>query len=115
VSVTIDGRAAPLLYVSPVQINFEVPAGTTDGDVPLTVETGLGNSLNFIGRVAAITPGLFTANGDGRGVVAASAVQVIAGTTLQMPLPVFRCGDTPGSCVSVPIKLGADTSTYVSL
>ena len=29
VSVTIDGREAPLLYVSPVQINFEVPAGTT--------------------------------------------------------------------------------------
>ena len=115
VSVTIDGRAAPLLYVSPVQINFEVPAGTTAGDVPLTVQTGLGNALNLMGRVAAIAPGLFTANGDGRGVVAASAVQVIAGTTLQRPLPVFRCGDTPGSCVSVPIQLGVDTPTYVAL
>src|SRR5258708_17309352 len=28
-SVTIGGRAAPLLYVSPVQINFEIPAATT--------------------------------------------------------------------------------------
>jgi uncharacterized protein (TIGR03437 family) len=115
VNVTIDGRAAPLLYVSPVQINFEVPAGTTAGDVPLTVQTGLGNRLNFIARVAPIAPGLFTANADGRGVVAASAIQIIAGRTLQRPLPVFRCSDTPGSCVSVPIQLGVDTPTYVAL
>jgi uncharacterized protein (TIGR03437 family) len=115
VSVTVDGRAAPVLYVSPVQINFEVPAGTTAGDVRLTVQTGLGNTLNLIGRVASIAPGLFTANGDGRGVVAATAVQVIAGTTLQRPLPVFRCSDTPGSCVSVPIELGVETRTYVAL
>jgi uncharacterized protein (TIGR03437 family) len=115
VSVTIDGRAAPLLYVSPVQINLEIPAGTTAGDVPLMVQTGLGNTLNSFEMVAAIAPGLFTANGDGRGVVAASAMQVIAGSTLQIPLPVFRCGDTPGSCVSVPIQLGLDTPTYVTL
>ena len=114
-AVTIDGRAAPLLYVSPVQVNFEIPAGTTAGEVPLTVQTPLGDTLHFFGRVAASAPGLFTANGDGRGVVAASALQVIAGSTLQIPLPVFRCGDTPGSCVSVPIKLGVDTPTYVVL
>jgi len=115
VNVTIGGRAAPLLYVSPIQINFEIPAGTTTGDVPLTVQTGLGTTLNLLGRMAAVAPGLFTANGDGRGVVAASAIQVIAGSMLQIPLPVFRCGDTPGSCVSVPIQLGRDTSTYVAL
>jgi uncharacterized protein (TIGR03437 family) len=115
VSVTVDGRTAPLLYVSPVQINFEVPAGTTAGDVPLTVQTGLGNTLNLIGRVASMAPGLFTANGDGRGVVAATAVQVKAGSTLQISVPVFRCGDMPGSCVSLPIQLGVDTPTYVAL
>jgi uncharacterized protein (TIGR03437 family) len=114
VSVTVGGRAAPLLYVSPVQINFEIPAGTT-GDVGFAVQTGLGNTLNFIGRVAAIAPGLFTANGDGRGVVAASALQIIPGSTLQITLPVFRCGDSPGSCVSVPVQLGLDTPTYVAL
>jgi uncharacterized protein (TIGR03437 family) len=115
VSVTIGGRAAPLLYVSPVQINFEIPAGITVGDVPLRVQTGLGGDVNFFAKVAAIAPGLFTANGDGRGVAAASAVRVIAGSILQVPLPVFHCGDAPGSCVSVPIQLGLDTSTYVAL
>ena len=79
------------------------------------MQTGLGTTLNLMGRVAAIAPGLFTANGDGRGVVAASAIQVVAGTALQRPLPVFRCGDTPGSCVSVQIQLGVDTPTYVAL
>jgi uncharacterized protein (TIGR03437 family) len=114
-SVTIGNRAAPLLYVSPVQINFEIPAGTTAGDIPLSVQTGLGSTLNFSAKVAAIAPGLFTANGDGRGVVAASAIRVIPGSTLQIPLPVFRCGDKPSSCVSVPIQLGQDTPTYVAL
>ena len=66
VTVTIEGCAAPLLYVSPVQINLEIPAGTTAGDVPLIVQTGLGNTLNSFGMVAAIAPGLSTANGDGR-------------------------------------------------
>jgi uncharacterized protein (TIGR03437 family) len=114
-SVTIGGRAAPLLYVSPIQINFEIPVGITAGDVSLSVQTGLGSTLNFFAKVAAIAPGLFTANGDGRGVVAASAIRVIAGSTSQIPLPVFRCGDAPGSCVSVPIQLGLDTPTFVAL
>jgi hypothetical protein len=47
VSVTMGGRTAPFLYVSPVQINFEIPAGTSAGDVPLSVQTGLGGTLNF--------------------------------------------------------------------
>jgi hypothetical protein len=72
--MTMGGRTAPFLYVSPVQINFEIPAGTSAGDVPLNVQTGLGGTLNFFLKVAAIAPSLFTANGDGRGVVAASAV-----------------------------------------
>jgi uncharacterized protein (TIGR03437 family) len=108
VSVTIGGRAAPLLYVSPVQVNFEIPARTTAGDVQLSVQTGLGNTLNFSARVAAVAPGLFTANGDGQGVVAASAIRVIAGSTLRRR----RAREV---CVSVPIQLGLDTPTYVAL
>src|SRR5258708_31150696 len=88
-TATSVGRAAPLLYVSPVQINFEIPAGPTVGDVPLSVQTGLGCTLNFSAKVAAIAPGLFTANGGGRGVVAAPAVRAIAGSTFWIPLPLF--------------------------
>ena len=43
----VDGRAAPLLYVSPVQLNFEIPAGTAAGDVPLTVQTHSGILFTF--------------------------------------------------------------------
>ena len=115
VSVTVADRPAPLLYVSPDQINFEIPSGTPAGDAAFTVQTGLGTTLNFSGNVTAVAPGLFTANGDGRGVVAASAIRVIAGSALQTTLPVFQCGDTPGSCVSVPIQIGIDTPIYVTL
>jgi uncharacterized protein (TIGR03437 family) len=71
--------------------------------------------MNFFAKVGAIAPGLFTANGDGQGVVAATAFRIAAGSTLQIALPVFRCGVTLGSCVSVPIQLGPDTSVYVAL
>jgi uncharacterized protein (TIGR03437 family) len=112
VSMTIDGRAAPLLYVSPAQINFAVPAGTAAGDVPLIVQTGTGSTAGLSAKVAAVAPGLFTANGDGRGVVAATALQVAIGSTLQIPIAVFRCSDT---CVTAPIRLSVDTATYVAL
>ena len=115
VSVTIAGRAAPLLYVSPAQINFEIPVGTVTGDVQVTVETGLGEPLICSGKVAATAPGLFTANSDGRGVAAAFAYKGAGSPMSQIPQPVFRCGDTPGSCVSAPIQLGRDTPTYVAL
>jgi beta-glucosidase len=38
VSVSVNGVAAPLIYVSPTQINFQIPWETTPGpDVPITV------------------------------------------------------------------------------
>jgi len=58
-----------------------VPAGTTIGNATLTLQntTGahaLGNVL-----IATTAPSLFTANGDGKGVAAATAVQIVLPTT----------------------------------
>jgi uncharacterized protein (TIGR03437 family) len=119
VAVTVSdtsgtARPAPLLYVSPNQINFQIPAETEPGAVALTVQTGLGADWSFNAEVGTTAPGLFTANGDGRGVVAATAVRSVD-STHQGPVPVFQCGTEAGSCVSVPIELGTDTPVYVSL
>jgi len=107
------GRKAPLLYVSPGQINFEVPAGTAPGLATFAV-INASTTQTFTGTVQPIAPALFSMNGTGTGVAAATAVAVQASNPrLQSPVPVFQCGGS--GCVSVPMVLGVDTPVYVSL
>ena len=110
---TGTARPAPLAYVSAGQINFEVPAGTATGNATLTLDrsTGTLNLGNVL--IAATSPALFSANGNGQGVAAASAVEVVLPTTRQAPVSVFTCSQ-PGNCKSVPIRVGVDTPIYVS-
>jgi uncharacterized protein (TIGR03437 family) len=105
-------RFAPLAYVSPGEIIFEVPAGTATGSATLILPQRAGTfSLGSI-LVAATAPALFSANGDGQGVAAATAVKVFIPTNLQAPVSVFTCEG--GNCKSVPIQLGVDTPINVS-
>ena len=92
-------RAAPLLYDSPGQINILVPDGTAPGLATLA-DTG----QTFTAAVQPVAPTLFSMNGTGSGVAAATAIRVQAGApALQTPVP-----------VSAPIVLGVDTPVYVS-
>ncbi len=105
-------RAAPLLYVSPGQINFVVPNGTVPGPATFVVRNG-DASQTALAPVASVVPRLFSLNGTGSGVAAATAILTPAGNPqLQLPVPVFQC--TAYGCASVPIRLGADTAIYVT-
>jgi uncharacterized protein (TIGR03437 family) len=53
---------APLLYVSPSQINFEVPAGTATGNITLEVVNASSQLPQAAAQVAHVAPGLFTAD-----------------------------------------------------
>ena len=53
-------RLAPLLYVSPSQINFEVPAGTAPGPVALEVVNAPTQLAEVAAQISTIAPGLFT-------------------------------------------------------
>jgi uncharacterized protein (TIGR03437 family) len=64
VSVTVGGIVAPLFYVSPGQINFQVPYGVPLGDAALVVARGSQSGQRALTVVAA-APGIFTASGDG--------------------------------------------------
>jgi uncharacterized protein (TIGR03437 family) len=102
-------RPAPLLYVSPNQINFVVPDGTAPGLATLVV-----SGQTFTAAIQPVAPTLFSANGSGSGVAAATAIMVqINNPLLQFSVPVVQC--TGSSCASVPIALGIDTPVYVSL
>ena len=75
-------RDASLFYVSPGQINFQIPAGVTPGMARVNVlrdNTAIGSNDITITTTAA---GLFTYNADGSGVPAAFAARFRGDTTL---------------------------------
>jgi uncharacterized protein (TIGR03437 family) len=96
-------RMAPLFYVSPSQINFEIPAGTALGTATVSVGgPGVGQSATI--QIGNVSPGLFALNGSG--LVAAWVLPVVSGT--QQPLqPVYQI--VSGSVVPLPISLGPAT------
>ena len=109
-------RVAQLLYVSPAQINYIVPAGTAPGLATVKIVNASGAVLSSTSQIQRVAPAVFTANADGQGVVAATAYATVApSTVLSFPVQVYQCASGPGSCVSVPINLGVDTPVYVSL
>jgi len=74
IRVMVNGVAAPLFFVAPGQINFQVPAGTpTAGAVEIRVENAATGQIIAIGKaaMAQAAPGLFTAEPTGTGQVAA--------------------------------------------
>ena len=58
-------RAALLFKVSPTQVTYQVPAGTAPGTASVTVTSGDGLTAAMNLEVAAVAPGLFTANAGG--------------------------------------------------
>ena len=74
IQVLVNDVAAPLHYVSPVQINVLIPMNApTSGTVEIQViRASTGQILSsFPVRMEVASPGLFTANGSGTGQVAA--------------------------------------------
>ncbi|HZT29868.1 MAG TPA: hypothetical protein VFA33_08300 [Bryobacteraceae bacterium] len=119
VSLTVQdaagtARSAALLYVSPGQINFLVPHGTAPGLATFTVGGAGGPALYATAMVRNVAPALFTMNGNGSGVAAATAIRTNAGNPrLQASVQVFQCGG--GRCAVTPIDVGLDTPVFLSL
>jgi uncharacterized protein (TIGR03437 family) len=66
VTVSVNGVAAPLLYVSPVQINAQIPFETSPGTAKVTVSSSAGTAALNV-QVAAAAPAIFTLNATGSG------------------------------------------------
>jgi uncharacterized protein (TIGR03437 family) len=108
VTVTDSGgtqRAAQVLASAATQINFVVPAAAAIGQATVTVSNS--GSVVAVGTVdvETVAPGLFSANGDGKGAAAAMALLVKSDGS-QTSAPVFQCGTAAGSCVATPLDLG---------
>jgi uncharacterized protein (TIGR03437 family) len=66
VSVSVNGVPAPLYYVSPVQINAQIPFATAAGTAKIQVSSSAGTAT-LTAQVAAAAPAVFTVNSVGSG------------------------------------------------
>jgi len=97
-------RPAPLIYVSPTQVNFEIPAGTAPGAATIVVAGSDGTVSRGGARIDPVAPGLFTADASGTG-VAAGVVRVLRSDGTVTTTLTFTCS-LSGGCIATPISLG---------
>jgi uncharacterized protein (TIGR03437 family) len=104
---------APLLCVSPTQINFQVPEGVAEGLAIINV-TGNGRPKGAHStNIQKFATSLFTLDGSGKGTAVSSAVRVDADGT-QTPIPTTSC--TPdGKCAGLPIPVSSTGQVYLSI
>jgi uncharacterized protein (TIGR03437 family) len=69
-------RDAPLFFVSPTQINYLVPPGTSAGLATTRVFRGNTRVGEGLVQITSVAPGVFTANADGEGAPAAYLIRV---------------------------------------
>jgi uncharacterized protein (TIGR03437 family) len=103
VSAAVNGVAAPLYFVSPGQLNVEVPYETTRGPATLAVNNN-GQVAVFTFKVSVTAPGIFTASDGGLAPnpVGARGQTLLAFITGDGDLnPTLATGATPATSVPV--------------
>jgi uncharacterized protein (TIGR03437 family) len=104
-------RSAELFFVSPTQVNYQVPPGVAIGMASVTVSVNGDPVALGTANIAAVAPGLYTANSTGQGAAAAIVLTIHADRTSSFVLT-FQC-PSAGNCTTLPIDLGLDTDTVV--
>ena len=100
-------RDAPLLFVSPGQINYLIPEGTSVGPATTTIISNGVVLASGVALVEQVAPGLFAANANGQGIAAAMLIRVKPnGAQLYETVARFDAG--LNRVVAVPIDLGPE-------
>ncbi|MBS1788550.1 MAG: hypothetical protein JST85_12550 [Acidobacteria bacterium] len=69
-SLNVD-RLAPLFFVSPDQVNYQIPSGTAAGLATVIITNPAGETILGTVAVSNVAPSLFAANSSGTGLAAA--------------------------------------------
>ncbi len=122
VTVTVNGTPAPLLFVSPSQVNFQIPWGTARGTASVTLSRSGETAETREVEIQEASPGIFTAvHADWREITpslpaVAGDYVVIYATGLGAALPPLHDGE-PGSHAEpsepvspVEVKIGGLTA-----
>ncbi len=108
-------RQAQLLFVSPGQVNYVMPAGSAPSDALVTITSGNGVVFTGLTMITTSAPALFAANSDGQGVAAAAQVLRVKANGSQQFEPAFELNSTQNRFVARPIDLGAETDQDLRL
>jgi uncharacterized protein (TIGR03437 family) len=100
-------RQAPLFFVSPSQINYQIPSGAAAGPATVTIAAAGAVSTGSM-QLAPVAPALFTANANGQGVAAATVLRARAGGSQSFEA-VARFDSAQNRFVATPIDLGPNT------
>ena len=108
-------RLAPLYYVTTNAVCYLIPPGTALGPATGKLTTSTGATIPGTFTVDRVSPGLFTANGNGSGVPAGFWIRVAADGAQTYDF-LFGPAQPAGSRVPVPVDLGASTDqVFLSL
>ena len=97
---------APIFFVAPTQINFQVPAATAPGKATITVSNETANLSTTI-WISSVSPGLFAANSNGEGVPAAFVLRMKGDGTMSFEA-IAEANDL-GVFFPSPIDLGPES------
>ncbi len=101
-------RLAPLFYVSPTQINYQLPEATATGTASVSIRSpGLATVTEFV-QIMPVMPGLFSVQANGQGLAAADVTRIRAdGSRSEEKAAQFDPGQN--KFVALPIDLGPAT------
>jgi uncharacterized protein (TIGR03437 family) len=105
-------KLAQMLFISPNQVNFIMPEGLDTG--PAIIGLVGDNGLVSVGvtHIQIVSPGLFAANANGRGLAAAVILRKRANGTEQYE-PVAQYSEAQKQWIPLPIDLGPDSDRII--
>lgn len=98
-------RDAPLFFVSPTQVNYQIPPGTANGSATITITSGDSTVSMSSVEIVNVAPSLFSADASGRG-FAAAQIQRAGSATME---PTVTFDPNKGQLVALPIDLTLST------
>ncbi len=99
-------RAASLFFVSPNQVNYQIPADTAEGIATVTITNRDGVETKGLLTITRVAPGLFSADATGQGFAAANVVYLRNQT--QVWESVTRFDANTNRIVGNPIDVSGD-------
>lgn len=104
--VTVGGIAAPLVYVSPGQINFQVPFELSGTAAEVVVTTPAGGSTAARAAVAPVQPGIFFHPSSGEGAIVHNTDGALTSRRAAQPGDFVQIYATGLGPVSPPVPTG---------
>jgi uncharacterized protein (TIGR03437 family) len=101
-------RPAPLFFISPSQINLQLPPETARGGAVMTVMRNDQFAAFGTANITSVAPGIFAADASGAGVAAAIILRIKADGA-QSYEPVARFDVAQNKFVAAPIDLGPES------